>query len=100
MSSGDNQRHDRDVREKIVSLMQSIGQTPTKPIAGDELQKLKTAAGRLDQILKQAAEVDQQALKSAIGRLDQLLADIGAGKDVATSLKRRRERQQQKANPS
>lgn len=96
MSSAENQRHDRDVREKIVSLMQSIGQAPTKPVADEELQKLKTAANRLDRILKNAAEAGQQALKGAVGRLDQLLADIGTGKDVAASLKRRRERQQYK----
>lgn len=100
MSSGDNQRHDHEVREKIVNLMQSIGQAPTKPIAGDELQTLKTAASRLDQLLRKAADADQQTLKSAIGRLDQLLADIGAGKDVAAGLKRRRERQKKKESPS
>jgi hypothetical protein len=100
MSSGDNQGHDRDVREKIVSLMQTIGQAPTKPLASDELQKLKTAANRLDQLLKSASNADQQALKGAIGRLDQLLADIGAGKDIAIGLKRRRERPRQQENPS
>ena len=94
MNSGDNQGPDRDVRERIVNLMQSIGKGPKKQIPDEELQKLKGAASRLDQMLKAAANADQQAfdqqaLKSAAARLDQLLSDIRAGKDVTSSLKRR-----------
>lgn len=89
MNSGDNQGPDPDVREKIVKLMQSIGKGPTKQIPAEELQKLKSAAGRLDQMLKAGANADQQALKTAAARLDQLLSDIRAGKDVASYLKRR-----------
>ena len=88
MNSRDNQGPDRDVRERIVNLMQSIGKGPKKQISAEELQKLKGAASRLDQMLK-AANADQQALKSAAARLDQLLSDIRAGKDVTSNLKRR-----------
>jgi hypothetical protein len=94
MNSGDNQGPDRDVRERIANLMQSIGKGPKKQIPTEELQKLKSAASRLDQMLKAAANADPQAfdpqaLKSAAARLDQLLSDIRAGKDVTSNLKRR-----------
>ena len=89
MNSGDNQGPDRDMRERIVNLMLSIGNGPKKQIPAEERQKLKSAASRLDQMLKAAANADQQALKSAAARLDQLLSDIRAGKDVASNLKRR-----------
>ena len=88
MNSRDNQGPDRDVRERIVNLMQSIGKGPKKQFPAEELQKLKGAASRLDQMLK-AANADQQALKSAAARLDQLLSDIRAGKDVTNNLKRK-----------
>jgi hypothetical protein len=89
MNSRDNQGPDRDVRERIVKLMQSIGKGPKKQIPAEELPKLESAASRLDQMLKAAANADQQALKSAAARLDQLLSDIRAGKDVTSNLKRR-----------
>ena len=41
MNSGDNQGPDRDVRERIVNLMQSIGKGPKKQIPAEELQKLE-----------------------------------------------------------
>lgn len=88
MNSGDNQDCGRDIRETIVRQMQSIGKGPRKQITTEELQNLKRAASRLDQILKAAADADQQALKSAAERLDQLLSDIRAGKDVSRFLKR------------
>jgi hypothetical protein len=91
MSSDNHQ--DRDVREKIVSLMQSIAQAPKKQITSEELQKLKNAAGRLDQMLKASTVADQQSLRSAALRLDQLLSDIREGKDVTDNLKRRRDGQ-------
>jgi len=90
MNSGDNQGPNREVRERIGSLMQSIGKGPERPIPAEELRKLKSAASRLDQILKAAANADQQTLKSAAARLDQLLCDIRAGKDVTGNLKRRK----------
>lgn len=89
MNSRDNQGPDRDARERIVNLMQSITKGPKKQIPAEELQKLKTAASRLDRMLKATANADQQALKSAAARLDQLLSDIRDGKDVASNLKRR-----------
>jgi hypothetical protein len=89
MNSADNQGPDRDVRERIVNLIQSIGKAPKKQIPAEELQKLKSAASRLDQMLKAAANADQQALKRAAEKLDQLLSDLRAGKDVTSNLKRR-----------
>ena len=86
--SSDNHR-DRDVREKIVSLMQSIGRAPKRQVTSEELQKLQNAAGRLDQMLKASANADLQNLRNASLRLDQLLSDIRKGKDVTNDLKRR-----------
>jgi hypothetical protein len=88
MNSRDDQGPERDVRERIVNRLQSIGKGPRKQIPAEELQKLKSAASRLDQMLKAAANADQQALKSA-AKLDLLLSDIRAGKDVTRNLKRR-----------
>ncbi|HXJ86358.1 MAG TPA: hypothetical protein VMS18_06040 [Candidatus Binatia bacterium] len=93
MSSADNQGSERDVKEKIVRLMQSVGQGPQKPIPSAELRKLKSAANRLDQMLKAGEEADQQTLKSAAARLGRLLSDIHAGQDIAANLKRRRNTQ-------
>ena len=83
MNSGDNQGPDRDVRERILNRMRSIAKGPKKQIPDEELQKLKIAASRLDQMLKAVANADQQAFdqqapKSA-ARLDQLRS---ARKDV------------------
>ena len=89
MNSGDNQGPDRDVRERIANLMQSIGKGPKKQIPNEEMQRLKSAASRLDQMLTAAASADQQALRSAAAKPDQLLSDIRAGKDVTSNLKRR-----------
>jgi cell division septum initiation protein DivIVA len=89
MNSRDNPGPDREVRARIVNLMESIGNGPKKQIPVKELQKLKNAASRLDQMLKAAANADQQTLKSAAAKLDQLLSDIRAGKDVSSNLKRR-----------
>jgi cell division septum initiation protein DivIVA len=89
MSTGDDQGRERDVRERIVGLMQSIGKGPRKQLTAEEAEKFKNAASRLDQILNAAADVDQQVLKSAAARLDRLLSDIRAGKDVTRDLKRR-----------
>jgi hypothetical protein len=90
MNNADNQDHETAIREKIASQLRSIETGPKKQIAAEELQKLKSAANRLDQMLKAAADADQQALKSAVARLDRLLSDINAGKDVTSILKRSR----------
>ena len=79
-----------DVGKRIASLIRSIGQGPKKRIAGEELQTLKTAAGRLDQMLKAAADADRQALRNAAARLDQLLVNLRTGKDFVNAFKRRK----------
>ena len=95
MSDEDNQARERDMREKVASQLRSIGQAPSKPLPREELQKLKTAASRLDQMLKASADADREALRGAAGRLDNLLRDLRRGKDVTPRLKRRT-----KPNPS
>lgn len=96
MTDDGNQDGARDLGKRITSLVRSIGQGPEKQNTGEELQKLKAAANRLDQMLKAAAEADQQALKNAADRLDRLLVDIRKGKDVTSHLKQSRERQEPK----
>lgn len=91
MNNDDNHSGEREVQERIKSLMQAAGQIPRKQITGKELQTLKTAVSRLDQMLKSTADADLQALRSGAARLDQLLADIGTGKDFTSDLKRRRD---------
>jgi len=91
MNNDDNHSGEREVQERIKSLMQAAGRIPQKQITGEELQTLKTAASRLDQMLKSTADADLQALRSGAARLDQLLADIGTGKDPSSDLKRRRD---------
>ena len=91
MNNEDN--HGRDVREKIVSLMQSIGRAPRKPLHAAELQKLRSAASRLEHLLNAEVEANLQALKNASERLNRLLLDIRAGKDVTADLKKRTDRQ-------
>lgn len=90
MSNEENE--DREVRERIASLMQATERSRV-PVTDNELQKLKAAASRLDQMLKAAADADAQALKNAAARLDQLLTKIGTGKDVSADLKRREDDQ-------
>jgi hypothetical protein len=77
-----------DVGKRISTLIRSIGQGPKKQITGAELQTLKSAAGRLTQMLKAAAEADRQTLRNAAARLDQLLMNMRT-KDVGNGLKRR-----------
>jgi hypothetical protein len=91
MSNEDQQDQAVVVRERIASLIQATEQARKKQVSDDELQKLKTAASRLDEILKAAADADVQALRSAAARLDQLLADIDTGKDITRDLKRRQD---------
>jgi hypothetical protein len=79
-----------DVGKRITSLIRSIGQGPNKRFTGEELQTLKTAARRLDQMLKAAADADRQALRKAAARLDQLLVNLRTGKDVGNDFKRRK----------
>ena len=94
MNDEDNQDRARDVGQRISRLIHSIGHGPEKQANAEELQKLKTAADRLDQMLKAAADADQQTLRNAADRLDRLLADIRKGKDVTSRLKKNQERQE------
>ena len=97
MNEEESHRREREVEKRIASLMQSIGHGPKKHISGEELQKLKTAASRLEQILQSAADDERQALNNAASRLDQLLTDIRKGKDVTHNLKRRERNQRDKS---
>lgn len=89
MSSDDNQDRQRDLQQRIASLIHANAQAPRKPIPDEDVQKLKAAAGRLDHLLQAASDAEAQALKDAAARLDQLLADIRAGKDLVIGRKRR-----------
>jgi hypothetical protein len=91
MTNGDNEGREHDVRDRIASLIRATEQARKKQITGEELQRLKTAASRLDELLNASADEDRKALRTAAARLDQLLAEIGTGKDVSSDLKRRRE---------
>ena len=93
MSSQDNSGGERGLREKILSVMQSIGRAPSKRTSAEEVQKLRIAASRLDQMLKASADADAQTFKNAIIKLDQYLQDISQGKDYTDVLKRRRSAQ-------
>jgi hypothetical protein len=89
MSNEDNQ--DQELRERIANQLRATESARTAPVTDQELQALKAAASRLDQLLKTGADADAQALRNAAARLDQILAGIGAGKDVTGEITRRRE---------
>jgi hypothetical protein len=90
MNNENEKGREHDLRQRIVSLIRANEQALKKPIRDEEVQKLKAAAGRLDQMLKAAVDADGEVLRSAAARLDQLLDHITTGKDVADDLKRRR----------
>jgi len=92
MSSEDNQDRNRTIGERIAEVIRCNELIPRKNVTEEELRALKAAAGRLEQFLSDAANVEKEELKSAASRLDQLLKDIGAGKDVAPGLRVRREK--------
>ena len=93
MNNDQNEDRQRVIRDRIASLIRANEQGAKKrQISGEELQKLKAAANRLDGMLKASAEADTEALKKAAGRLDQMLEEIRAGKDITDGIKRRRER--------
>jgi hypothetical protein len=96
MSSDDSQDRERNVRDRIATFVQAA---KGKQATDEELQTLRRAVGRLDQLLadvaadeqarrKRAEEEEAQALRVAAARLDQLLTDI-AKKDAAPELKLR-----------
>lgn len=90
MNDEDSKAREHELREKIAGQLRSIGQARGKPLPGEELQKLKSAASRLERMLKDSANADRLTLRTAAGRLDQLLDDIRKGNDVTPRLKRRR----------
>jgi hypothetical protein len=83
---------DRTVGERIAEVIRTHEATTRNKVSVEELQKLKVAAGRLEQLLAVAADAESEDLKKAASRLDQLLKDLGAGKDVATGFRVRREK--------
>lgn len=89
MNNDDNHDRERDIRERIASQIRATESAHTARATNEELQTLKAAASRLDQLLKAGVDADAQALKNAAARLDQILASIGTGKDVTGDLKRR-----------
>ena len=89
MSNKGNHSREQELRERIASLVRANEKARKRQLTGDELEKLKSAAGRLDQMLQAAAEADQQTLRIAASKLDQLLTDIRTGKDISNVLKRR-----------
>ena len=90
MNNENEKDREHGLQQRIVSLIRANEQALKKPITDEEVQRLKAAAARLDQMLKAAVDADRQVLRSAAARLDQLLEDIGTGKDVTDELKRRR----------
>src|ERR1700726_2050960 len=96
MNNENEKGGEQDLRQRIVSLIRANEQALKKPITDEEVQKLKAAAGRLDQMLKAAVDPDGHVLRRAGGPLDQLLEDIATGKDVTYDLKRRRDWQKRK----
>lgn len=99
MSNDDNQSRARDVRDRIASFMQADEHARRKPVTEADVQTLRAAAERLDQLLadvakdeqvpsKQFTDEDLHKFRAAAGRLDQLLARV-AGKEVVTEWKQR-----------
>jgi hypothetical protein len=102
MSNGENQDRERSVRDRIATIVQAHVQARRKQATDEEIQTLRRAVGRLDQLLadaaadeqarrKRAKEEEAQALRVAAARLDQLLTDI-ARKETAPELKLRHPR--------
>ena len=102
MSNDNNQDRESNVPDRIATFMQAHKQAKCKQATDEELQTLRRAVGRLDQLLadaareeqarrKRAMEEEAQALRVAAARLDQLLMDI-ARKETAPELKLRHRR--------
>ena len=89
MNNEDNQDREAALRERIVSLIRANAQARRTSIGNEELEKLKTAASRLDQMLKAAEDAEAQALRKAAAKLGQLLIDIRKGRDLPDGIKRR-----------
>ena len=89
MNNDSNQSREKEIRERIIKVIRATEGGANKPLPVEELQKLKSAAGRLDKLLKDAVDAEAQVLKNAAGRLGQLLEDLRTGKDVVSARKRR-----------
>ena len=108
MSNGENQDRERNVRDRIATIVQAHEQARRKQATNEEIQILRRAVGRLDQLLadaaadeqarrKRAKEEEAQALRVAAARLDQLLTDI-ARKETAPELKLRHPRKKSRSD--
>ncbi|HYL14238.1 MAG TPA: hypothetical protein VEV41_14445 [Terriglobales bacterium] len=93
MSDDDSQNRERDVRERILSFIQADRHNRRQRMTEEEAQRLKSAAGRLDQLLariaadqqarsKQLKEEEVRALSAAAGKLDQMLTRAAAGEET------------------
>lgn len=97
MSTDANNSGQSDVRDRIASFMRMEAQARPKEVAQEDVQTLRAAAGRLDQLLneieearcKEDREKEVQTLRVAAYRLDRLLAGI-TGKEIMPELKLRR----------
>jgi cell division protein ZapA (FtsZ GTPase activity inhibitor) len=92
MNSHEKQDQDRTVGERIAEVIRAHESTGKINTNREELDKLKAAAGRLEQLLAEAADAEKEDLKKAATRLDQLLKDLEKGKDVAPGFRVRREK--------
>ncbi|HET7893334.1 MAG TPA: hypothetical protein VFL34_17530 [Candidatus Sulfotelmatobacter sp.] len=97
MKNENEKNREHELRQRIVSLVRANDQALKKEMTAAEVQKLKTAASRLNQMLEAAAQAEGQELKGAAARLDQLLENIAGGKDVIRNLKRRRDWQKRRS---
>ena len=99
MSTDANNSPQVDVRDRIANFMQTDGQVRPKEMAQEDIQTLRAAAGRLDQLLneieearrKEAREKDMKMLQAATSCLDHLLAGM-TGKEAMPELKLRPKR--------
>ncbi|HST10517.1 MAG TPA: hypothetical protein VLL05_09065 [Terriglobales bacterium] len=92
MNSDEKNDQDRTVGERIAEVIRAHDSSGRTSISSEELQNLKAAAGRLEQLLADAADAEKEDLKKAASRLDQLLKDLGKGKDVAPGFRVRRDK--------
>jgi len=100
MSDDTDHGRQRELRERIASLMQTDPQVRRTDVSQEEAQTLRAASDRLDHLLKgfadaeeaqhqEAREKELQTLRAAAGRLDSLLAGM-TGKGSMPELKVRR----------
>ena len=100
--SNENQDRERYLRDRIATIVRAHEPVGRKQATDEEIQILRRAVGRLDQLLadaaadeearrRQAMDEEAQALRVAAARLDQLLTDI-ARKETAPELKLRHPR--------